>query len=26
VVVTYDARLRDAALTQGLDVESPGVG
>jgi predicted nucleic acid-binding protein len=26
VVVTYDAGLRDAALTQGLDVESPGVG
>lgn len=23
VVVTYDNRLRDAALTQGLDVESP---
>lgn len=23
-IVTYDNRLRDAALTQGLDVESPG--
>ncbi len=24
VLVTYDDRLREAALTQGLDVESPG--
>jgi predicted nucleic acid-binding protein len=24
VVITYDTRLREAALTQGLDVESPG--
>lgn len=24
IVITYDNRLRDAALTQGLDVDSPG--
>jgi hypothetical protein len=24
VLVTYDERLRDAALAQGIDVESPG--
>ncbi|MHB1738408.1 MAG: type II toxin-antitoxin system VapC family toxin [Actinomycetes bacterium] len=24
VLLTYDARLREAALAQGLDVESPG--
>jgi predicted nucleic acid-binding protein len=24
IVITYDNRLSDAALTQGLDVDSPG--
>jgi predicted nucleic acid-binding protein len=25
VVITYDSRLRDAALAQGVDVEAPGL-